>query len=98
MHHLQDVILILAGCNPAHGSDGLPQAASSELQTDVQLARGQVWFIPAGTSVQATVPADATEPLVMWAAGVNIKAMQRLAEALAAEQPSRLREKHLSLV
>ena len=43
------------------------------LQQGAELARGQVWFVPASTLVIVSVPAQAAEPLMMWAAACNSK-------------------------
>ncbi len=43
------------------------------LQQGAEVARGQVWFVPASTLVIVSVPEQAPQPLRIWAAACNAK-------------------------
>ena len=64
----------LAGAAAANGSSN----GTAALQHGAELARGQVWFVPAGTAVEVSVSAQASQPLVMWAAACNAKVRHAL--------------------
>ena len=73
-----------------------PDSSASGLQQGAELTRGQVWFIPADTAVEISVPASAILPLVMWSAACN---SMIFAQHIAPEEeavPSRLREQVLT--
>ena len=73
------------------------RAHDSSLQQGGELSRGQVWFIPANTGIQVSVPASSVEPLLMWAAACNAKVFAQGLRPEADALPSRLREKVLTL-
>ena len=61
-----------AGAAVANGNSN----GAAALQQGAELARGQVWFVPAGTAVEVSVPAQLPQSLVIWAAACNSKVRQ----------------------
>ena len=59
-------------CTDAPVANGASNGTAA-LQQGAELARGQVWFVPASTLVIVSVPAQAPQPLMIWAAACNAK-------------------------
>ncbi len=62
---------------------------AAELEKSSALARGSVFFVPAGTSLRLTADAGAGEPLLVWSCAVSSR-VYAAAGMAAAEQPAQL--------
>jgi mannose-6-phosphate isomerase class I len=76
------LLLVHAGAGSGQATGGEVQDAA--LQKQLELHRGSVVFVPAGTSL--TLSASATGPLTVWAAAVNASVFAAPAPAPASEE------------
>lgn len=73
----QGPILLLVQKGTGHAKVASPMSDTA-LETDTKICRGDVFFVPAGTTIDILTDDDA--PLVMWAACVNNRVVDGLQE------------------
>lgn len=79
------LLLVHAGAGSVKAADGASMKGDG-LQQQVELHRGSIIFVPAGTGL--TYTASATDPVVIWAAACNAKVFApAVVPAAAAEEP-----------
>lgn len=78
------LLLVQAGAGSAVAAGGGPADGAEQLRAAMELRRGSVVFVPAGTAV--TYSASGAGTMTVWAAAVNAKVFAPAAAPAAAEE------------